>query len=166
MRESNNPTWEPVDDEVDRVFARLQSVEPPPNFVASVLAGVAAQPSTSRVSTAATVAPAPGLARRSASATVAWLALQVLGALAVGLAAFWLGHAFWTSGAYDLLALLRDDSDLLTLYGDTYTTALVATLPWLQLAVVALTLAATALTWIYSRALMRLFAEGTVRHPS
>lgn len=165
MRETPEAAWEPVDDEVDRVFARLQSVEAPPNFVASVMARVGEQPSAATLAhPSASVRPA-AVVDRSAAATVAWLAMQALGTLLVGLAAYSLGHAFWTSGAYDLLALLRDDSEVVTLYGDTYFTALLATLPWLQLGAVALTLAATALTWVYSRAILRLFSGGPASAP-
>lgn len=152
---------EPLD-EIDRLYARLPSVEPPPDFVAAVMARVG-DPAA-----AATPAPIPAAARVawSPSATVAWLALQLLGALLVGLAAYWLGHAFWTTGAYDLLALLREDADLFGEARDTYLTALLETLPWLQLGAVALALTGTALTWIYSRNIAALFSGGTLRNGS
>ena len=152
-----------AEDDVDRLFARLQPVNPPPNFVAAVMEQ--ATESAASPASAPSVAPAPTRAR-SAAGTLAWLALQLLGALLVGLAAYWLGHAFWTNGAYDLLALLREDAELVSAYGDAHLQALLDTVPRLQLCAVDLTLAATALTWVYSRPILRLFAEARARNGS
>lgn len=150
-------------DEIDRLYARLQSVEPPADFVASVMArvGETARPA---VSGTAALPSAPGQAQAvTPGAALAWIALQLLGALLVGLAAYWLGQAFWTNGAYDLLALLRDDASVLSAYGDAYLDALLETTPWLQLGAVALALMLTSLTWIHSHVILGLFADGGPR---
>lgn len=117
-------------DDVDRLYARLEPIEPPSDFLR-------------RVATATYAAPSPAPARRRLWLLLDAAALLVMAALSVSL-----GMELSDTGALDLLALLVLDLDAAREGFGAILGALVATLPWLQLLLLLLDVAAVvALSW-------------------
>ncbi len=111
---------EPEDD-LDRLFGRLEPVEPPPDLVARVLAG--------------TTARAPG--RRE----LVWGLLDLAALLALAVLSVSLGTALAESGGIELARAGLANFELLADAPGDFLLALAETLPWLQVAAVAVDLA-------------------------
>src|SRR5260221_3727616 len=115
-------------DDVDRLFARLETIEAPGDFVARVAQATYAAP-----------VAAPQL-RRGLWLTLDAAALLLLAALSVSF-----GMELQDAGALDLIALMvLDVGALRDGFGDLLA-ALVDSLPWLQIALLALNVAAIGL---------------------
>jgi hypothetical protein len=113
-------------DDVDRLFARLEPIEPP----ASVLAGIAA----------ATAAADPDRAARRRI----WLALDAVAIVVLALVSLWLGMELQETGALDLLGLMLIDAGAMREGLGALLEALLQALPWPQLALLGVNLVAIA----------------------
>jgi len=101
---------EPMDD-VDRLMARLEPIEPPADLVPRVLTQVQPQ-------------------RR---ATWQWAFASLATLALLGLAAFALGQELGTSGTLDLLSTLLLDWEPAAIAPTEYALAVVESLPWFHL---------------------------------
>jgi hypothetical protein len=118
---------QPADD-VERLLARLASVEPPADFVQNVMSqtrGLAA-------------APAP---ERAAWARWIYAGVYVLSMLSLLLLAYGLGLAVAHNGTSNLVSALLADAALFADAPQSYLLAILSSLPWLQIAAVTIDLA-------------------------
>jgi hypothetical protein len=118
---------QPADD-VERLLARLASVDPPADFVQNVMSrtrGLAA-------------APTP---ERAAWARWVYAGVYVLSMLSLLLLAYGLGLTVAHNGTSNLVSALAADAGLFADAPQSYLLAIVTSLPWLQIAAVAIDLA-------------------------
>jgi len=104
-------------DDLDRLFARLEPIEPPPELAGRILAATAGR--------AAVGAPA--------GHRHLWLALDAAAIALLALVSLWVGMELQNSGALDLLGLLVLDSGLMGESLGALLEALLQALPWLPL---------------------------------
>jgi hypothetical protein len=103
-------------DDVDRLFARLEPIEPPPDLVERV---------------AHATGPGRGVAR---GRRAVWLALDAAAIALLAVVSLSLGIELQESGARDLLELVVVDASALPAGLGVLLEALLESLPWLQLA--------------------------------
>lgn len=125
-------------DEIDRAFARLTQLPPPRDFATSVLLAARAY--------------RPG--RRQ----IAWAVAEVCAILALTVLAFVAGQALVLTGTFDLASALFADAEVLRLMPGESILALVESLPWIELAALAVTLVTVVLC---TRGLARALADPT-----
>ena len=113
-------------DDVDRLFARLESIAPPADFAR-------------RVAQAAYRAPAPEPVRWR------WRAFDALAVVLLALLSVNLGISLQESGALDLVTLVLLDLDSARDGLGAIAAALLETLPWLQVALLVLNVLAIGL---------------------
>jgi hypothetical protein len=104
-------------DDVDRLFARLERIEPPADFAA-------------RVATATYAAPRPVTTRQRF-----WLALDAAALVLLAVVSVWFGVALEETGALDVLSLLLVDLEAAREGFGAFAEALLAAVPWVQLLV-------------------------------
>lgn len=127
QRHSTIPPDGDAPDDLDRLFARLESPAPPPSLVPTILAR--------------TVATAPArIAARERLRAALWAIYGVALAL-VAVFAISLGQALDASGTLDYLSLAAEDSDLARQSPGLFWAALSEHLPWLHFVPLLLALA-------------------------
>ena len=104
-------------DDLDRLFARLEPIEPPPELAGRIMAATAGR--------AAVGAPA--------GHRPLWLALDAAAIALLALVSLWVGMELQNSGALDLLGLLVLDSGLMGESLGAMLEALLQALPWAPL---------------------------------
>jgi hypothetical protein len=140
-----NETREPRDD-VDRLFARLQSVAPPPDLKASIMRALPAQAPAAPQRVAA-----PPVTAKAPAARPPWRWIAAGAGLVLLLMSLRLGTLLDDSGALSVLGLITSNfGDFLGAPGD-YLAPLAAELPWLDIFVA---LAALVTFWYSSSALI------------
>ncbi len=137
-RDRRNDRDEASPDDLDRLFARLQSPEPPGDLVPMILSR--------------TVATAPAsVAARARTRTALWVAYSVALALVL-VSAIALGQALHATGTLDYLAFALQDRDLARQSPGLFWSAFLEHMPWLH---VTLLLGALVLWFISAVALLR-----------
>lgn len=137
---------DPSQDQMERLLASMDSLDPPVDFLQHVLARAHAEAAAPR--------------RQPGPLVVAYAAVYVLALVGLALLAYGLGLSIASSGASALISALAAD---LTLFADApsaYLDAIVASTPWLHLAGVLIDLA---LVYFLTTLLMRQLGAGPAR---
>jgi hypothetical protein len=137
-------------DDVDRLFARLAQLPPPRDFGANVMGAVHAY------------CPGRLPMARATGGPLRWALADLAAVIALGLLAFVVGQTLAGSGTLDLLDALASDAAVLGLLPGEALLALLDTVPWLELAGLALML--VVVRWC-TRGLTRALADPRPRPP-